>query len=157
MRNQDSPQLKAIQSWARLLDSQFSFFGTKYRFGIDPLMNLLPFIGSFSGFIAGGVMLLMAIQAGASGKVIIKMLMNILVDYIIGSIPIVGQVFDFVYKANNRNVALLERHFNEGAHQGSGMGYLMSILFIAFLLSTALLYAFALLLIQLGEFVHSMF
>lgn len=157
MRNPDSPQLKAIQSWARLLDSQFSFFGTKYRFGIDPLMNLLPFIGSFSGFIAGGVMLLMAIQAGASGKVIIKMLMNILVDYIIGSIPIVGQVFDFVYKANNRNVALLERHFNEGAHQGSGMGYLMSILFIAFLLSTALLYFFALLLIQLAEFVYGGF
>lgn len=157
MRNQDSPKLKAIKSWARLLDSQFSFFGTKYRFGIDPLMNLFPFIGSFSGFIAGGVMLLMAIRAGASGKVIIKMLMNILVDYIIGSIPLVGQIFDFVYKANNRNVALLERHFNEGAHQGSGMGFLVTILFIAFLLCTALLFVFAFLLIQLAEFVYGMF
>ncbi len=134
MRKPDSPQLQSIKLWARLLDSQFSFLGTKYRFGIDPLMNLFPFLGSFTGFIAGGVMVVMAMQAGASGKVIIRMLLNIMVDYLFGSIPIAGQIFDFFYKANNRNVRLLERHFNEGAHQGSGCFIILFIRMYSFAL-----------------------
>lgn len=156
MRKPDSPQLQSIKLWARLLDSQFSFLGTKYRFGIDPLMNLFPFLGSFTGFIAGGVMVVMAMQAGASGKVIIRMLLNIMVDYLFGSIPIAGQIFDFFYKANNRNVRLLERHFNEGAHQGSGKTYLIAVLLFFLFVCTALLFVFLYLFIQLVEFIFRM-
>ena len=69
---------------------------------------------------------------GASGAVVVRMAFNILLDTLIGAIPIIGNVFDFAYKSNERNVALLRRHYAEGTHSGSGKG-LVALLLLGFL------------------------
>ena len=65
---------------------------------------------------------------GASGKVVALMLVNIALDTLIGSIPVLGNIFDFFFKANQRNVRLLTRHYEEGKYQGSGKGIIIGVL-----------------------------
>jgi uncharacterized membrane protein len=62
------------------------------------------------------------------------MVLNVLLDTIIGAIPIIGNIFDFTYKANDKNVRLLHRHYAEGRYQGSGKGLLVVALLGLFLL-----------------------
>ena len=82
--------------------------------------------------ISSGVIVLL-IKEGASGKVIAKMLGNIILDTTIGEIPLLGDVFDLFYKSNSRNVQLMQEHFHEGKHQGSAWG-ILGIIFIIFVL-----------------------
>lgn len=103
-----------------LLDEQFRVPGTKLRFGVDPLINLFPVLGSLTGFVvAGGLVLTMATK-GASSKLVVLMCINIFLDASIGAIPVIGQIFDFFFKANSRNFNLMKEHYYQGKHQGSG-------------------------------------
>lgn len=103
-----------------LLDEQFRVPGTKLRFGVDPLMNLFPIVGDLTGFVvAGGLIVTMATK-GASNKLVVLMCINIFLDATIGAIPVIGQIFDFFFKANSRNFNLMKEHYYQGKHQGSG-------------------------------------
>jgi hypothetical protein len=75
---------------------------------------------------------------GASGKIVVKMLLNVLVDLLVGAIPLLGWVFDFYFKANDRNIKLLNEHYLEGKHTGSGNGIFTWILvgFVVFIALT---------------------
>jgi len=77
-------------------------------------------------------LLLTMLRHGASGAVVVRMALNILIDSVVGTIPLVGNVFDFAYKSNERNVALLRRHYAEGQHTGSGKG-LVALVLLGFL------------------------
>jgi hypothetical protein len=104
-----------IDRLAKLLDSQFRVPGTNFRFGLDALIGLIPGVGDT---ITGGLGLYIvhrARQEGASGGLIFKMLWNLLVDTIIGSIPLVGDLFDIAYKANRKNAKLLQEHLDKQA------------------------------------------
>jgi hypothetical protein len=68
------------------------------------------------------------LRHGASGAVVLRMALNILIDTVVGAIPLIGNIFDFAYKSNERNVALLRRHYAEGRHPGSGKGLVMLLL-----------------------------
>jgi hypothetical protein len=125
-------RLRWVAGVARLLDSQFRLPGTQFRFGLDPLLGLLPVVGDLSTTVVSVALLLTMMRHGASGAVVVRMGLNILLDSIIGAIPLVGNVFDFAYKSNERNVALLRRHYAEGRHTGSGKG-LAGLLLLAFL------------------------
>ena len=122
-------RLRSVERIARLMDSQFRLPGTRFRFGLDPLLGLLPVVGDLSTLAVSGALLLTMMRHGASGAVVVRMAFNILLDTLIGAIPIIGNVFDFAYKSNERNVALLRRHYAEGRHSGSGKG-LALLLFI---------------------------
>lgn len=103
-----------LEGLARLLDSQFGIPGTKFRFGLDAILGLLPGIGDGASAVLS---LYIVAQAGAKGAplpLILRMLWNILIDTLIGSIPLVGDLFDVAYQANNRNVRLLRRHLEKG-------------------------------------------
>ncbi|MBE7178702.1 MAG: DUF4112 domain-containing protein [Mucilaginibacter polytrichastri] len=113
---------------AKLMDSQFRVPGTSFRFGLDPLLNLIPVIGDLSGFAVSAVLVLTMRKYGASGKVLVLMLLNVAVDAVIGAIPFIGQIFDFTFKANDRNIRLLKEHYREGRHEGSGAGTLLLII-----------------------------
>jgi len=126
-------RLRWVERVARLMDSQFRLPGTKFRFGLDPLLGLLPVVGDLGTLAISGALLLTMMRHGASGAVVVRMAFNILLDTVIGAIPILGNLFDFAYKSNERNVALLRRHYAEGKHQGSGMGLLLALL-LGFLL-----------------------
>ena len=102
---------KDVRNLARLLDTQFSI--GNFRFGLDPLLGLIPGIGDFISLLLSGGLLAMAARHGASRKLLILMSVNVFFDAVIGSIPVLGGIFDFFYKANTRNVRLLEKHYHK--------------------------------------------
>ncbi len=145
-RHKDSKSLKWVERVSNLMDEKFKLPGTNFRFGLDPILNLIPFLGDISGFIVSAVLVSTMARHGASGKVVILMLMNIVLDATIGAIPVLGQIFDFAYKANTRNIKLLKEHYEEGKHQGSGaniLGSVLVVIFIFFLLFMYLIWALA--------------
>ncbi|AIZ64107.1 hypothetical protein PK28_11100 [Hymenobacter sp. DG25B] len=127
-------RLRWVERVARLMDSQFRLPGTSFRFGLDPLLGLIPVVGDLSTFAVSGVLLLTMMRHGASGQLVVRMALNILLDTVIGAIPLIGNLFDFAYKSNDRNVELLRRHYAEGKYSGSGKGLIavVTILFLAF-------------------------
>lgn len=130
---QDIP--KDLQRLARMLDSQFKV--GNFRFGIDPLLGLIPGIGDFLSLSISGGFLALAAKHGASRKLLILMSLNVLLDAIIGTIPIIGQIFDFFYKANNRNARLLQKYYQQGKYRGSGKG-VIALIIISVLVIAAL-------------------
>lgn len=125
-------RLRWVERVARLMDSQFQLPGTRFRFGLDPLLGLLPIVGDLSSTAVSVALLLTMLRHGASGAVVVRMALNILIDTVVGVIPVIGNVFDFAYKSNERNVALLRRHYAEGRHPGSGKG-LIALVLLGFL------------------------
>ena len=94
---------------ARLLDSGARIPGTTIRFGLDPILGLVPGLGDVAGAVLSGYIVLVGVRLGASRSVVLRMVANILIDTVVGSVPLLGDAFDVVWKSNNRNVALLER------------------------------------------------
>ena len=107
--------LNGARAVARLLDSSGRIPGTNIRFGLDPIIGLIPGVGDVAGAILSGYIVLVGIRLGASRSIVIRMLANIAVDTLVGSIPLVGDAFDVGWKSNNRNVALLERFLERPA------------------------------------------
>ena len=124
----DKNDLQRIEKITRLMDSSFRIPGTNIRFGLDPILGLFPFAGDLIAYGISSVLVLAMVRKGASGKVVLKMIGNITLDYIISNIPILGYIIDFGYKANERNLKLMHEHFDGGKHQGSGWKYLLLIL-----------------------------
>lgn len=122
-------RLRWVERIARLMDSQFRLPGTRFRFGLDPLLGLVPIVGDLSTTAVSVALLLTMLRYGASGAVVVRMALNILVDTVVGAVPVLGNVFDFAYKSNERNVALLRRHYAGGTHAGSGKGLVALLLF----------------------------
>lgn len=118
-KDPDQPELKWLDTTTKLLDNQFRIPGTEVRFGFDFIIGLIPGVGDVVSLSISGVLVSAMARKGVSGMVIVKMLWNILLDAVIGSIPIIGDLFDLSYRANRRNLALLKEHYEEGAHQGS--------------------------------------
>lgn len=114
------PELEQIARLVKLMDSQFRVPGTTFTFGIDPLLNFIPGVGWAIDFGMSSYLFYGMVRNGASGKVVSKMALNVAADSLIGAIPIVGNIFDFAFKANRRNLKLAIEHFEEGKHQGSG-------------------------------------
>jgi hypothetical protein len=142
-----------IKSVSYLLDEQFRFPGTKFRFGLDPIMNIIPGIGDFTGFVISSGLLFGLARKGASNKLVVLMCLNILIDSTIGAIPIIGQIFDFFFKSNTRNLKLMREHYIEGKHQGSGKNVI--IIAVIFLIIMLVILVFTL--IKLSEWVIGWF
>lgn len=115
-------KLRWVERIARLMDSRFQIPGTNFRFGLDPLMGLIPVVGGFPSAVVSALLIGTMMRHGASGEVAVRMMLNVVVDTIVGAVPIVGNIFDFAFRANDRNVRLLRAHYNEGRYQGSGKG-----------------------------------
>ncbi len=98
------------RSLARLLDTQFRVPGTDRRFGLDGLLGLVPGIGDAAGLVLSAVVIGQAVRLGARRGTVARMVLNVTTDAVLGSIPLIGWVFDFAFKANVRNLDLLERH-----------------------------------------------
>ena len=101
------PQLRRFAVW---LDAGIAVPGTSIRVGLDPLLGLVPGLGDAAGALLAAWILVEAIRLGASRPTLARIASNIAVDALIGAVPVVGDVFDVVWKANLKNVALLERH-----------------------------------------------
>jgi len=99
-----------LRRWARLLDAEFSIPGTRFRFGLDPVLGLVPGVGDLVTPLFSGLILLHAYKVGVPRIVQVRMLINVLLDALVGVIPFAGDLFDFVWQANTKNLALLEDH-----------------------------------------------
>ena len=103
-----------MERLARLMDAQLHP-GTDMRFGLDGIIGLIPGAGNLATFAVSGYMVLILAQNGASGYVLARMVLNILLDAFIGSIPLLGDLFDFAFKANMRNLRLMQEHSSKAA------------------------------------------
>lgn len=100
----------ALRKWATLLDSAFQVPGTQMRFGLDPLVGLIPGIGDIITGFFSMMMLVHGVRLRVPKVVLARMTLNVAVDLVVGAVPLLGDLFDAGYKANLRNLALLERH-----------------------------------------------
>ena len=105
----DDPLARA-RTLTRLLDSAARVPGTSFRFGLDPLLGLIPGLGDVAGAALSGYVVLLASRLGAPKSVLMRMLGNVVIDTVAGTVPLVGDLFDAGWKSNTRNLALLERH-----------------------------------------------
>lgn len=103
---------RRIETLAWLLDQAIPIPVLNRRIGLDGLLSLIPFVGDAAGTLLSGYIMAEAARIGAPKSVLAKMGVNVLIDTFVGAIPIVGDLFDFAWKANLRNVRLLERHFS---------------------------------------------
>lgn len=92
---------------ARLFDSALRIPGTRIRFGLDPILGLVPGLGDAIAALLGGYIIWSAVRAGAPWLIVGRMLANVAVDAIAGAVPLAGTVFDVAFKANNRNARML--------------------------------------------------
>ncbi|MFK8164506.1 MAG: DUF4112 domain-containing protein [Lewinella sp.] len=118
-RQRAVPELKWIDGFSRLLDTKFRVPGTDIRFGADFLLGLVPGAGDLVSLAMSGVLVATMAKNGASGMLAAKMLFNVALDALVGTIPILGNIFDLFYKANYRNAVLMREYYDEGEHQGS--------------------------------------
>jgi len=109
--------LKRVRRLAELLDTQFTLPGTPVRFGFDALLGLIPIAGDTAAGIMGLYPIFESRRLGVRWSIILKMLLNLGIDWLVGLIPLVDLIFDVVFKANVRNLELLERAL-EGAGDG---------------------------------------
>ena len=112
-------KLTRLRRISKLLDNAIAIPGTKFRFGLDPILGLLPGGGDT---ITGGISAYIVVEAARMGvprEVLGKMVGNILIDSFAGTIPVIGDLFDVGWKSNVKNIELLEKHldlteFDEG-------------------------------------------
>jgi hypothetical protein len=98
------------ERWVRLLDDGFRVPGTDYRIGLDGIVGLfLPAAGDALSAVSALSLFYLAYQRQVPYSVFARMLLNVALDALIGAVPVLGDLFDFVWKANRRNLVLIER------------------------------------------------
>ena len=140
MPSNSSPnKLKNIEAISKLLDSQFKI--GDFRFGLDPILNFIPFAGDGASALISVMLVYTMAKHGASNKLIARMLINVFIDFALGAVPVLGWIFDFYFKANDKNVQLLKEHYTEGKHTGSAKGLIIGSLILFLLLIGLLIWA----------------
>jgi Domain of unknown function (DUF4112) len=112
--------LAALRKWSVLLDSAFRVPGTNLSFGLDPILGLIPGLGDLTTPLFASLLLLHGVRMRIPRVIQLRMLINAVIDLLIGFVPVVGDFFDFGWKANVRNLALLERYAHPESKPSSG-------------------------------------
>jgi hypothetical protein len=112
-------RLAQVRYIAQLMDDQFAVPCTRIRFGLDSLLGLVPGLGDALTSAISLLIVHHAWQSGASKLTLARMLGNVGVDFVIGAVPLVGDLFDFAWKANRRNARLLEAHLAKKNAKGT--------------------------------------
>jgi hypothetical protein len=116
-------RLDHLRSLSNLWDEALRIPGTNFRVGLESVIGLFPFGGDAIGVLLSCYILFHAIQLRLPKVILLKMTLNVIIDGVIGGVPILGDLFDSTWKANTRNVNLLEAHLrhptsnNQGASQ----------------------------------------
>jgi len=105
-------RIARLDALANLLDTALVIPGTNIRFGVDALIGLVPGIGDAITTATSLYIVHEAYQLGAPKHLILRMLGNVALDGFVGAVPIVGDVFDAMWRSNRRNMALLRQHLD---------------------------------------------
>src|SRR5687767_2590652 len=127
-------RLAVLRRVSGMLDSAMLVPGTSIRFGLDPILGLIPGLGDLvSPLFAIGI-LWQARDLGIPKVVQLRMIFNVAIDTLIGVVPVVGDLFDVAWKANDMNMALLERHAYEEHHASRGDWVFVSMMIVILVL-----------------------
>ena len=136
---------KSLDDLAMYLDGLFRIPGTNWRFGLDALIGLVPNVGDTLTSFASFYILLAGVRYGVPKITLLRMAMNIAVDYLLGSVPVIGDAFDFIWKANQMNMDLIRTRAS-----GKGTGKTSDYLFVFALIA-------ALIVLLVGSIFASLF
>lgn len=106
-KNVNPRQGDGVHRLAWLLDESIRLPGG-LRIGLDGILGLIPGVGDLVGMGLSGVIIADAARRGVSGAILVRMVINVLIETVVGAIPLFGDLFDFVWKANSRNLRLME-------------------------------------------------
>lgn len=104
--------IQRLRQLSRLLDSAIAIPGTRFRIGLDPIIGLIPGAGDFVGTALSAYIVIEAARLGLPKSAVGQMVFNILLESVVGAVPVVGDWFDFAWKANLKNIELLETHLS---------------------------------------------
>ena len=102
--------VRRARALARVLDTAIGIPGTPLRIGVDAILGVIPGAGDVLGAALSGYIVLTAAKRGVSPAVLWRMVANVAIDTAIGTIPVLGDLFDVAWKSNTKNVELLERY-----------------------------------------------
>lgn len=115
-KNKDSNQnsneiiLKRLRTLSHVLDNAIPIPGTPYRVGLDPLLGMIPAGGDIAGAAVSAYIVVSAAKLGLPRESLVRMVMNILLEVFVGTVPVLGDLFDVAWKANVKNMELLDVH-----------------------------------------------
>lgn len=102
--------LVALRRFAFLMDEAFTVPGTRFHIGADALLGLIPGIGDIIGGVLSTWIIAGALRHRVPARIIIRMVFNVVLDLLLGAVPVAGDVFDFLYEENMKNMRLLEKY-----------------------------------------------
>lgn len=122
---------RRIATVARVLDELVTIPGTRQTIGVDSVVGLIPGVGDIASAAVGAWVILEAARFRLPGIVLARMVVNTIVDLAVGAIPLVGDVFDIVFRSNARNLALFRRHATDpGASTAEHRAFLVGLALI---------------------------
>jgi hypothetical protein len=131
---------RRLRQLSRVLDKAITIPGTKVSVGLDPLLGLLPVGGDVLGLVFSGYIILEAARLGAPKATLGRMILNLIIDSLVGSLPIAGDLFDFAWKSNEYNIKLLEEHLKSPrSTQKADTGFVLAVGFGLLLISIVLI------------------
>jgi hypothetical protein len=134
-----SEKAARVRALARMLDSAIKIPGTGVTFGLDPILGLVPGVGDLAGAVFSGYIVLTAARMGVPRSVLARMLLNLGTDTLVGSVPVLGDLFDVGFRANIRNSELLDKHLGEpeAARRSSRIAIALTIVGLVVLAAVA--------------------
>jgi len=144
-----TPSLKRLRQMSRLLDNMIMIPGTQVRIGLDPILGLIPVGGDFLGIMLSSYIILEAARLGASRATLGRMFLNVIIDGLVGAVPVLGDFFDFAWTANTHNLKLLEEHLKFPSQKRSADRWFIFAVFAGLLLLAIVLVALPVILIRM--------
>jgi hypothetical protein len=111
----DEATIRRLERLAHWLDDRYRLPGTGIRVGLDGIIGLIPGIGDAASGVLSAYIIYEARRLGVPNSVLAGMLGNFAVDFVVGAVPVFGDIFDIGWKANRRNVRMLLRHLERSA------------------------------------------
>lgn len=146
--NSKTSTLRRLRRLSNLLDNAIPIPGTPWRFGLDPVLGLLPGAGDFLGTAFSAYIVLEAARIGIPRSLLGQMVINILLDTVIGSVPVVGDIADATWKANAKNMALLETYLDSPQPEKQTDWFFLVWLLLGLLIAVTIIATLSLLVIK---------
>ncbi len=147
-------KLERLRYLSNIWDNALRIPGTNLRVGLESIIGLLPFGGDIIGLILSCYILFHAIQFKLPKTILLRMVSNIIIDAVVGLVPILGDLFDTTWKANTRNVNLLENHLQQPTLSHSANRKFIILLWLGVISIAIILITICVVLIKLLLLVH---